>query len=75
MGRVKSFFHEAVEPNPLGGIPVYVLMEGNKPVGVYTDKALADKDCWLCNEAQKYLDMEQFNYWVSTSALCTDSPA
>ena len=74
MGRVKSFFHEAVEPNPLGGIPVYVLMEGNKPVGVYTDKALADKDCWLCNEADKYAP-EPMTYWVESVALCTDSPA
>ena len=31
---------------------IYLLMEEQNPVGAYLDKALADADCWTCNEAQ-----------------------
>lgn len=72
MGRVKSFFHEAVEQETTT-ISVYILMQGLKPVGAYTDKDTADKDCWLCNEADKYTP-EPMSYWVSSVPLCTDSP-
>ena len=48
---------------------IYLLMEEQNPVGAYLDKALADADCWNCNDAQRYLDMEQFNYWVRTVDL------
>ena len=52
--------------------PIYILMEDTNPVGAYTNKALADADCWNCNDAQRYLDMEQFNYWVKTVDLMVD---
>ena len=51
---------------------IYLLMEEQNPVGAYLDKALADADCWNCNDAQRYLDMEQFNYWVRTVNLMVD---
>ena len=53
---------------------IYLLMEEQNPVGAYLDKALADADCWNCNDAQRYLDMEQFNYWVRTVNLMVDEP-
>ena len=42
----------------LGPLPsvVYVLMDGNNPVESYLDKNLADYDCWICNEAEKFAD-------------------
>lgn len=52
---------------------IYLLMEEQNPVGAYLDKALADADCWNCNDAQRYLDMEQFNYWVRTVNLMVDN--
>ena len=52
---------------------IYLLMEEQNPVGAYFDKALADADCWNCNDAQRYLDMEQFNYWVRTVNLMVDN--
>lgn len=53
---------------------LYILMDNTEPVGVYTDKALADKDCWDCNTEAGYTD-EGKNYpdfWVSTAPLCSD---
>lgn len=57
--------------------PIHLLMEGSIPVGAYTDKALADADCWSCNDAQRYLGVEQLDYWVKTVDLCVSelSPA
>ncbi len=51
---------------------IFLLMEGATPVGAYTDKALADVDCYSCNDAQRYLDVEQFNYWVKAMTLTTE---
>lgn len=53
---------------------LYILMDNTEPVGVYTDKALADKDCWDCNTEADYTD-EGKNYpdfWVATAPLCSD---
>lgn len=50
---------------------VYLLIEGQQTVGVYLDKALADADCWNCNDAQRYIDVEQFNYWVDEMEVMT----
>jgi hypothetical protein len=73
MGQIKSTFHDAVERETID-ITVFVLMEGDKPTSVYADKKLAEQDCWLCNESQKYLDMEQFNYWVKAVPFYIGSP-
>ena len=50
-------------------MPIYILMEDKTPLSAYTDKTLAHADCWNCNDAQRYLDVEQFNYWVKTVDL------
>lgn len=76
MGQVKSTFHDSVGQNAQGAqdITVFLLMEGDTPVSAYADKALAEQDCWVCNDAQRYLDMEQFNYWVKPVGFYLDSP-
>lgn len=54
---------------------LYILMDNTEPVGVYTDKALAEKDCWDCNTEAGYTD-EGKNYpdfWVSTAPLCSET--
>jgi hypothetical protein len=48
-------------------------MEGDNPITAYADKALAEQDCWVCNDAQRYLDMEQLDYWVKPVAFYFDS--
>jgi hypothetical protein len=50
-------------------MPIHLLMESNTPLAAYTDKALADADCWNCNDAQRYIDIEQLDYWVKTVDL------
>lgn len=66
MGQVKSTLCNTDLSNGIELMPIHLLMEGDKPVGAYTSKALADADCWNCNDAQRYLDMEQLDYWVKT---------
>ena len=52
---------------------VYLLIRGNATVGVYLDKALADADCWTCNEAQHYNeDGDIADYWVEDMEITTD---
>lgn len=73
MGQVKSAFHAVVESQS-DEVAIFLLMEGDTPITAYADKALADHDCWVCNDAQKYLDMEQFNYWVKPIGFYFGSP-
>ena len=50
-------------------------MDNTEPVGVYTDKALADKDCWDCNTEAGYTDEGKNcpDFWVSTAPLCSET--
>lgn len=51
---------------------VYLLIEGQQTVGVYLDKALADADCWTCNEAQyQKEDGDIADYWVDEMEVMT----
>lgn len=47
---------------------IHLLMNDKEPVGAYTDKALADADCWLCNDAEKF-SPDPMPYWVKTVDL------
>ena len=72
MGQIKTIFHDTVVRDSTD-IAVFLLMEGDKPITAYADKALAEQDCWVCNDAQKYLDMEQLDYWVKPVAFYLDA--
>lgn len=72
MGQVKSTFH-AVVGSQSTDTAIFLLMEGDTPITAYADKALAEQDCWVCNDAQRYLDMEQLDYWVKPVAFYFDS--
>lgn len=50
------------------GINIFLLMDGVNPVEAYSDKALADQDCWLCNEAEKF-SPDPMPYWVKPVAF------
>ena len=52
---------------------VYLLIEDQRTVGVYLDKALADTDCWTCNEAHHYTeDGHAPDYWVEEMEVTTE---
>ena len=75
MGQIKSIFHDTVaqQSQDSTDTAVFLLMEGDNPITAYADKALAEQDCWVCNDAQRYLDMEQLDYWVKPVAFYFDS--
>lgn len=53
---------------------VYVLMEQQEAVAVYTSKDLAEKDCWDCNNEAGYTDDGQHypDFWITSAPLCED---
>ena len=52
---------------------VYLLIQERTTVGVYLDKALADADCWTCNEANHYTDDAHApDYWVDEMEVTTE---
>jgi hypothetical protein len=73
MGKVKTAFHYAVAQQSTN-TAIFLLMEGDTPITAYADKALAEQDCWVCNDAQRYLDMEQLDYWVKPVGFYFGSP-
>jgi hypothetical protein len=42
---------------------VYILMDGGTPIEAYADEELAHRDCWLCNEAEKF-SPDPMPFWV-----------
>lgn len=40
----------------IGPMPtkVYLLLDGQTPIEAYTVKEVAHRDCWVCNEAEKF---------------------
>jgi len=52
---------------------VYLLIQDRTTVGVYMDKALADADCWTCNEANHHSTDEHIaDYWVDEMEVMTE---
>lgn len=58
----------------IGPMPsaVFILMDGNTPVEAYTDEEAAHRDCWLCNEAEKF-SPDPFPFHVKEVLLRTDT--
>ena len=52
----------------------YVLMNGDTPVEVYTDRDIADRDCWICIEGEKFSDNPE-DFYVKALPLNTLSYA
>lgn len=55
-------------------IAVFILMNGTDPVEAYTDKDIAERDCWICNEGEKFSD-DPHTFYVKEVALNTLSYA
>jgi hypothetical protein len=49
---------------------VYVLMQDSKPMRVYTDKALAFYECWVCTKGCEYAENPS-DYYITESTLDT----
>jgi hypothetical protein len=47
---------------------VYLLMCNGSPVRVYTDKALAFYECWVCTAGERYVD-EPSEYYITEVVL------
>lgn len=52
----------------------YVLMNGDTPVEVYTDQDIAERDCWICNEGEKFSE-NPHDYYIKSVPLNTLSYA
>jgi len=70
MGQIKSLYtHINTNLLDMGGMNVYVMTCNGKPCNVYTDKATADYEMWLCNQAAAYMD-DKVKYALTEVTLC-----
>jgi hypothetical protein len=61
MGQMKNQYLEQLDAGDLDQpetITIYVMTMGGKPCNAYMDKAEADYEAWLCNQADAYSDSE-----------------
>jgi len=61
MGQMKNLYLDQLEADNADQpveITIYVLTMGGKPCNAYMDKAEADYEAWLCNQADAYSDSE-----------------
>jgi len=49
---------------------VYVLMQNNRPMRVYTDRALAFYECWVCTRGDENAESPS-DYYITESTLDT----
>jgi len=61
MGQMKNQYLEQLDAGDLDQpetVTIYVLTMGGKPCNAYMDKAEAEYEAWLCNQADAYSDSE-----------------
>lgn len=51
---------------------VYLLMNANHPEAAYADEELAQHDCWVSNEAEKF-SHDPMPYWVQRLPINMDT--
>ena len=61
-----SFTNDNAQPEQM----VYVLMQDSKPMRVYTDKALAFYECWVCTRGDENAENPS-DYYITESTLDT----
>lgn len=58
MGQMKNLYVEQLDNERLldaiNGVTIYVMTMGGKPCNAYMDKAEADYEAWLCNQADAH---------------------
>jgi len=67
MGQMKNLYLEqldnADQPETL---TIYVMTMGGKPCNAYMDKAEADYEAWLCNQADAHNEDGEVNLFAVT---------
>lgn len=78
MGRMKDLAIEAMQAHTVS-LPctrtsheqtAYLLMENGKPIRVYTDRALALYECWVCTRGDENAENPS-DYYILSSTLDT----
>jgi len=78
MGRMKDLAIEAMQAHDMSSPCIgtsheqtaYLLMQDGKPIRVYTDKALAFYECWVCTRGDENAENPS-DYYILSSTLDT----
>jgi len=81
MGRMKDLAIEAMQAHDMSSPCIgtsheqtaYLLMQDGKPIRVYTDKALAFYECWVCTRGDENTENPS-DYYV-TECILDNSPS
>jgi hypothetical protein len=69
MGQMKNLYLEQLDAGDLDQpetITIYVMTMGGKPCNAYMDKAEADYEAWLCNQADAHNEDGEVNLFAVT---------
>ena len=69
MGQMKNLYLDQLDAEANGamdGVTIYVLTMGGKPCNAYMDKAEADYEAWLCNQADAHNEDGEVNLFAVT---------
>jgi len=69
MGQMKNQYLEQLDAGDLDQpetITIYVMTMGGKPCNAYMDKADADYEAWLCNQADAHNEDGEVNLFAVT---------
>jgi hypothetical protein len=69
MGQMKNLYLDQLEADNADQpveITIYVLTMGGKPCNAYMDKAEADYEAWLCNQADAHNEDGEVNLFAVT---------
>ena len=67
MGQMKNLYLEQLDnADQPETMTIYVMTMGGKPCNAYMDKAEADYEAWLCNQADAHNEDGEVNLFVVT---------
>ena len=69
MGQMKNLYLDQLDAETNGamdGMTIYVLTCNGKPCNAYMDKAEADYEAWLCNQADAHNEDGEVNLFAVT---------
>lgn len=67
MGQMKNLYLEQLDnADQPETVTIYVMTMGGKPCNAYMDKAEADYEAWLCNQADAHNEDGEVNLFAVT---------
>jgi hypothetical protein len=66
MGQMKNLYQEQLDNDDQEHAVVYVLTCNGNPCNAYMDKAEADYEAWLCNQADAHNEDGEVNIFAVT---------